>query len=375
MPHLHPLPRGPKGNPMTIDRDIRDRIALLRFVMIFGVIVLHTPAYVPMTALGTGWFDLTKAFFQLAVFRATVPVLTVISGFLLFGAMLDREPGRLWRKKGRTILIPFLFFNLALLPFALGAERFAGVKLSDALWPFDPAIWLNAAFGISDSPINYPLNFLRDLLVLILLAPLFGWMLRHMAWPGLVLVGVVFFSNYDGLLVRRDLMAVLFYAGGMVAVRGWNLRLLDRYAVACLIVFLAACAAIVHFRIANTTYLRIVAPFLIWPAASMLIGSRAGTWLARMSKYSFFMFLAHAPVLMVTSVLYKRFGEMLPYPVYWVLAPLVVTAILVATYQVAMACMPRLFPTLIGASGAARAGFANDAAPLAGPSRTAPAEI
>ena len=360
---------------MTIDRDIRDRIALLRFVMIFGVIVLHTPAYVPMTALGTGWFDLTKAFFQLAVFRATVPVLTVISGFLLFGAMLDREPGRLWRKKGRTILIPFLFFNLALLPFALSAEHFAGVKLSDALWPFDPAIWLNAAFGISDSPINYPLNFLRDLLVLILLAPLFGWMLRHMAWPGLVLVGVVFFSNYDGLLVRRDLMAVLFYAGGMVAVRGWNLRLLDRYAVACLIVFLAACAAIVHFRIANTTYLRIVAPFLIWPAASILIGSRAGTWLARMSKYSFFMFLAHAPVLMVTSVLYKRFGETLPYPVYWVLAPLVVTAILVATYQVAMACMPRLFSTLIGASGAARAGLANDAAPLAGPNRTAPAEI
>lgn len=360
---------------MTIDRDIRDRIALLRFVMIFGVIVLHTPAYVPMAAVGTGWFDLTKAMFQLAIFRATVPVLTVISGFLLFGALLDREPGRLWRKKGRTILIPFLFFNLALLPFALGAERFAGIKLSEALWPFDAATWLNAAFGIDGSPINYPLNFLRDLLVLILLAPLYGWMLRHIAWPGLILVGVVFFSNYDGLLVRRDLMAVLFYVGGMAAVRGWNLRLLDRYAGACLIVFLAACAAMVYFRIANTTYLRIIAPFLIWPAASMLTGTRAGTWLARMSKYSFFMFLAHAPVLMATSVLYKRFGEGLPYPMYWVLAPLAVTAILVATYQVAMACMPRLFSTLIGAGGTARIRSANDVTPLAGPNETKPAKI
>lgn len=340
---------------MTLDRDIRDRIALLRFVMIFGVIVLHTPAYVPMAEIGNGWFDLTKAYFQLAVFRATVPVLTVISGFLLFNACLDRDPMRLFRKKGRTILVPFLFFNLALLPFALGAELFAGVELSSSLWPFDAATWLNAAFGISGSPINYPLNFLRDLLVLILLAPAFGWLLRNFAWPGLVLVGVVFFSNYDGLLVRRDLMAVLFYVGGMAAVRGWNLRLLDRYAVPCLAAFALACAGMVYFRIADTTYLRIVAPFLIWPAAMLLVGTKVGFWLVRLSKYSFFMFLAHAPVLMVTSLVYKRAGSALPYPVYWFLAPLVVTAVLIVTYRLAQAMMPRLFGVLIGASSPSRA--------------------
>lgn len=339
---------------MKLDRDIRDRIAMLRFVMIFGVIVLHTPSYVPMADIGNGWFDLTKAYFQLAVFRATVPVLTVISGFLLFNASLDREPARLFRKKGRTILIPFLFFNLALLPFALGAELFAGVELSDSLWPFDSAVWLNAAFGVSGSPINYPLNFLRDLLVLILLAPAFGWMLRHFAWAGLVLVGVVFFSNFDGLLVRRDLMAVLFYVGGMAAVRGWNLRLLDPYALPCLLIFILACAGMVYIRIADTTYLRLVAPFLIWPAALLLVGTPLGSWFVRMSTYSFFMFLAHAPVLMVTSVLYKRFGGSLPYPVYWFLAPFIVTAILIAVYRLAYTFMPRLFGMLIGAGAASR---------------------
>lgn len=334
---------------MTLDRDLRDRIALVRFVMIFGVIVLHTPAYVPMAQVGTGWFEVIKAFFQLAVFRATVPVLTVISGFLLFRASLDLEPARLWRKKGKTILIPFLFFNLTLLPFAFVAQRY-GVQLSASLWPFDAMNWLNAAFGIYGSPINYPLNFLRDLLVLILLAPLFGWVLRRFAWPGLVLVGVVFFANYDGLLVRRDLMAVLFYVGGMAAVRGWNLRLLDRYAGVCLALFLLVCAAIVHFRIGNTTYLRIGAPFLIWPAASLLVGTAVGTWLARMSKYSFFLFLAHAPVLILTSLLYKRFGGAVPYPVYWVLAPFVVATVVIAVYRLAMRVMPGTFSLLIGAT-------------------------
>lgn len=335
---------------MNLDRSIRDRIALLRFVMIFGVIVLHTPAYVPMSEVGIGWFNAIKAFFQLAVFRATVPVLTVISGFLLFGAALDQAPSRLFSKKVRTILVPFLFFNLMLLPLALAAQVFAGIEMSAQLWPFEPMTWLNAAFGLKESPINYPLNFLRDLLVLILLAPVFGWLLRRFAWPGLILVSVVFFLNFDGALVLRDLMAVLFYIGGMSAVRRWNLRLLDRYALTCLALFLTACAAVVYFRVANTTYLRVVAPFLIWPAAVLLTTSRCGQWLVGMSKYSFFLFLAHAPVLMLTWIFYKRFGGALPYPVYWVLAPVMVTIVLVAVYRLAWASMPRVFAFLIGAS-------------------------
>ena len=90
---------------MTLQHGIHDRIAFLRIVMIFGVIVLHTPAYVPMAAIGSGWFDMVKAFFQLAVFRASVPVLTVISGFLLFKSCIDQEPLRCLTKKTRTILL------------------------------------------------------------------------------------------------------------------------------------------------------------------------------------------------------------------------------------------------------------------------------
>jgi succinoglycan biosynthesis protein ExoH len=214
--------------------------------------------------------------------------------------------------------------------------------------------WLNAAFGLTASPINYPLNFLRDLLVLILLAPAFGWLLRNYAWPGLVLVSVVFFNNYDSALVLRDLMAVLFYVGGMAAVRGWNLRLLDRHALLCFLLFLLACAAIVHFRVANTTYLRLVAPFLIWPATVWLASSRLGPWLVGMSKYSFFMFLAHAPLLLLSWLLYSRYGSALPYPVYWLMAPVLVTAILVGVYRIADVLIPQLFPLLIGAGRRAR---------------------
>jgi succinoglycan biosynthesis protein ExoH len=75
-----------------------------------------------------------------------------------------------------------------------------------------------------------------------------------------------------------------------------------------------------------------------------------------MSKYSFFLFLGHAPILMLTWILYGRYGSAIPYPVYWVMAPLIVSAILVGVYQLALGTMPRVFKAMIGASTKPAAG-------------------
>jgi succinoglycan biosynthesis protein ExoH len=111
-----------------------------------------------------------------------------------------------------------------------------------------------------------------------------------------------------------------------------------------------ACLAVLHFRMEDTTYLRLAAPFLLWPATAWAAGTRFGAWLAGMSKYSFFLFLGHAPILMLTWILYGRYGSAIPYPVYWVMAPLVVSAILLVVYQLAIATIPRVFTAMIGAS-------------------------
>jgi len=61
---------------MQYEDEVRERISMLRFLMIFGVVLLHTPPFVPIKEVGGGTFDLLKSFFQNAVFRTTVPVLT-----------------------------------------------------------------------------------------------------------------------------------------------------------------------------------------------------------------------------------------------------------------------------------------------------------
>lgn len=326
---------------------IERRISLLRFVMIFGVVLLHTPPYIPITETGPGLFDSIVAFFQHAVFRSTVPVLTFISGYLLYRMALDQHPAKLLRKKVGSILIPFLFFNLTLLGAYVLLVEVAGLSIGNTRLDTTQD-WLDAAFGLTASPINYPLNFLRDLMALFILAPLLGWLLRRAPWPGLVLVLLVFHFNLDGMFLIRNVMLPIFYIGGVAAVLHWDMRALDRYAPWLFALFMILCFGILHFRVENTNYFRLVAPLLIWPAASLLVSTNVGRWLAHMSRYSYFLFLAHAPVLLVISIMYKRFSAHVPFPVYWLLTPVVVTSVLVGIYMVLARLIPATFNTLIG---------------------------
>ncbi len=333
---------------MNINDSISSRISILRFIMIVGVVVLHTPQYVPIAEIGNGAFDLFKAFFQHAVFRASVPVLTFISGYLLFKSGMDLTPAKLFRKKGRSIGIPFLFFNFLLLAAAYAAQTKFAITLPYQLAPFNVSVWLDAAFGLKGSPINYPLNFLRDLIAVMLLAPIFGYMIRNMPIKGLILITLVFLWNFDSFFVIRADMPIVFYVGGMAAINRWKMTSLDKYAGVLLGTFLALCVAMIYFKVANSTYLRLIAPVLIWPAASLLVNTRVGKWCEKMSEYSFFIFISHAPILIASWMVYSKVSIYVPYELYWVVTPVVTVVVLIATYKLAQRFIPSLFSFVLG---------------------------
>ncbi|MDN4053765.1 acyltransferase [Massilia sp. YIM B02763] len=356
-----------------MDTNVRQRFDLLRFVMIFGVVVLHTPQYVAIADVGNDGFSLFKAFFQNAMFRTTVPVLTFISGYLVFHANLDLAPKKLLLKKARSLLLPFLVFNLPMVAIAWLAVSFAGLKLSYDLTSSDPMVWANAVFGLTSAPINYPLNFLRDMMALVLITPLLGLLLRHMPFIGLAFCVAFFLNNLDGPFVLRDTMPIVFYMGGMVACCKWELRAWDEYAWPCLLVFLVLCASIIYFRNANTTLLRLVSPMLVWPASALFVQSRFGQWCVRMNKYSFFLFMAHAPVLVISWQLYQRVGDVVPYPMYWVATPVLTTALMVLLYRAGMKVMPGMLQFALGGRARRPAGLpaqAGQAMPVAAPAVT-----
>jgi succinoglycan biosynthesis protein ExoH len=333
-----------------IDQEISRRIKFLRYSMIFGIVILHTPPYVPLAETGTTFFDLFKAFFQHAFFRASVPVLTFISGYLLFSSSLDLKFRLLVKKKTKTILNPLILFNLPLV-FLLYFVQFSHLidyEFSQQVYPFDVAVWLDAITGLNGSPVNYPLNFLRDLYIISISAPVFGLLIRRYPLTGLVGVFILFWFNFDGPIILRNTMPIVFYLGGLAAVYQWDLKALDKYAVIFFTVFLALCVAIVYFDIENRNYLRVVSPILIWPAAALVVNTRFGLWVSGMSKYSFFTFLMQGPLLLALWLVYQKLFTVIPYWIFWATAPILTAIILAYFYKLTRYRFPRIMQFALG---------------------------
>lgn len=330
--------------------EISRRISITRYLMVIGIIVLHMPPYEALSATGPELFSYIKAFFSHGVFRATVPVLTVMSGYLLIRSGLQRFPATLVKKKCRSLLLPLILWNVPLVLAIFLLQRFevASLSLSTILYPVEWTNWINALLGLTAPPANYPLNFLRDLFVIALLSPIMWQMLKRAPYIGLLVISVIYYFNLEGPLVLRNSMLISFYLGALAAHQQWDLRKLDRFAIPCLVTFVGLCAAIVAFKIENREFLRIVSPVLIWPAMSLLVGTWLGNVLQNHAKHSFFTFLSHAPMILIIWMIYQRFADIIPYPLFWFATPIITAVLAVYLARGFTLVTPKLAAIMLG---------------------------
>lgn len=306
-----------------LDKQISKRIWVTRYFMVIGIIVLHLPPAQSLAELGFAPFDLLRAFFGHGVFRATVPVLTVMSGFLVFRSGLHLKPLTLLSKKVTTVLVPLIIWNIPFVIAIFFAQQYSLLshEFSAKLVPFDPLNWINALTGLFEPPANFPLNFLRDLFVVSLISPLYWLFLKKIPYVGLLVVLVIYYFNLEGDLVLRNSMLVTFYIGALTATQNWSLTYLDKYAVELLAIFIACCVAIAVFDIRYIEPFRLLSPFMIWPAMALLMKTKLSDVIYHYSKSSFFTFLAHGPILLILWIVFQKLPMDIPYPFYWFLAP------------------------------------------------------
>ena len=336
------------------DAEISNRIALLRFLMIFGVVLVHTPPTLKVDEMdGTLWAYLVS-FLQNGVFRAGVPVLTVISGFLLFSSNSDLSYLRLLKKKAASLLIPFLLFNVGHIALQLVLRLVTGKWLGEDLIGQNVEMWMNSLFSLRKPPENEPLHFLRELIVLVVLSPIFGMLIRRAPIAGLVVVSALFLTNSDGFLINRSDMPVEFYVGGLAAVYRWNLKALDRFSYVSFILFCAACAIVITYEIDDITWLRLMAPILVWSAVSPLVQTRLGKWLASMSIFSFFIYLTHAPLMRFTWIVFQKIAPGFPVPLFTAISPFAIAAVCIGLYKAAHVLLPAQLNWALGSRGEKR---------------------
>ena len=324
------------------------RIQIARYLMVCGIVFIHIPPVETEIVTNNTYFLMFRAFWVDAVFRGTVPVLTCISAYLIFRSSKDKKLFALIKDKAESLLFPMVIWNLPIVLAIYLVQRYTavGYPFRLNLNPIDVLTWMDATLGITDRPANFPLFFLRDLFVLAVLAPIFGFLIRTAPLIGLAVVGVIFWFDLDGLLLLRSSMALNFYIGGLLAVYGWNLFWLDKYKWGMLVLFVAVCV-IKSQTPGDSTLFRVVSPFMIWPVLALIENTRFADFVVKLSPGSFFLFLAHAPLLIGSYIMYQRL-PIVDYPLYWFISSATVILLCALIYMIASRTLPSTMQVALG---------------------------
>jgi len=264
---------------------VSQRISILRFILIIGILVAHIPPLIDVPIINApidesaSLFQAVKVFLSRVVFICAVPTLSVISGYLLFLQIERLSYLELVKKKIRTLLIPLILWNLAVLFF---------LYLAQSYWPnaygfrldfnnLDVSGFLRAVTAWNGLPVNPPTYFLRDLFLCCLAAPIIVRLNKISVWLSLLIVFLFYASGYLKMVMLRPDILLMFVVGSILAVRQSDLTRLDTGAFSALMTYLLLCVMVTSFVLFASPdivrdyfgtimeWMRLSSPFLIWP--------------------------------------------------------------------------------------------------------------
>lgn len=322
-----------------------DAIAIARVICILGVVYVHAWTGLNGEALkalrGSGQDNLRWLLMELFG-RSAVPLLGLISGWLVARSGKTRNWGEHVRRKARTILLPMALWNIIAIILVSGAAWQLGLSA-----PMPQSGWwtVEEVFILTRNPdINVQMPFLRDLFLCMVAAPLLVRM------PGWVLVPIAMVAaacQIAGLgppvLMRASIL--VFFILGILALRGgWAERVAGRPLLLVVIPFALLMGAQLSLSVsvgddawpsaqrALDLMLRISAALAFWRLAWALAGSPVRGLLLRIEPYVFFLFCAHLILIWlggpVLGGLIGRMGTPL-YPLYLIFQPVIVLAVVV----------------------------------------------
>ena len=196
-------------------------IRVIRVVCIFLMMSVHLvpgPARVSFVTQGAG--SLIGAVWLDVLGRASVATLSLISGFLLVGALEKHGFPRIVRDRGRALLVPMMTWNvvglLAILAAALAGRPAAGLVLAGLATPLG---LLNGLTGLSGPTVNLSLFFLRDLFAATVLLALLWPLLRNHLGPALAVTLALAVFEVTAPVIFRPTILLFMLAGCALRVR------------------------------------------------------------------------------------------------------------------------------------------------------------
>lgn len=299
-----------------------DKLRILSFLSI--ILVLYVHMYYTEGEHMSG-LRVVENFWRWGLCPVAVPLFFVISGYLFF-LHCPTGVNSIWpklHKRARTLLVPYLIMNtLALLFYVLNliidyVPALGRVVNFRILETMQGSGVVQSLFGFYWSdPVAFQLWFIRDLLVVILFAPIIYCILKYVSKN---LTGIMIFLVIESLLIAGTTFstyfgaAFWFLAGGFMAMHP-KIRLAnptERLTSTLLFSILTAVFAIWNTIERQTIFewlIPLVGIAALWTGYDALNKNRQKTLASRpilsfLCTYTFFVYLVHEPLLNILKKL------------------------------------------------------------------------
>lgn len=202
----------------------------MRFPLIVAVVFIHSnPGDIVFNGQSAvvnynlSVYEGIRYFISGIVARVAVPAFFFISGFLFFIKTdcfnTDIYVEKL-KKRGRTLLFPYLCWNLLVVLMSYCVQiAFSNwisgnnLLIADYTWKN----WLQAFWNGNSGenmPVNYPLWFIRDLMVVIVFSPIVYWGIKRLQSIFVLMLGALWFFNLWIDVTGFSIVAFFFFSYG-----------------------------------------------------------------------------------------------------------------------------------------------------------------
>ncbi len=214
-----------KSTTVLVNQKKSELIEWLRFFCVVCVVYLH--AGIPFNELDlisyhNGIYDTIRILISHGLCRVAVPIFFIISGYLFFRDLSDWNTPTLTQKlkrRIRSLLIPYFIWNIISILFTYLSIRLYSIPREARLLDIR-ALW-DTGTGL---PQNYPLWFIRNLIVLDILAPIVHFYIKQTRLIGISILFILFFFNWWPRIPGLEAVGFFFYAfGAYLSITGKDL--------------------------------------------------------------------------------------------------------------------------------------------------------
>ena len=214
------------------DQVLSKTITFVRFPLIMAIVLIHTyisdqPNIGGVIMIPSGSFpafDTFEYILRQCLAELAVPTFFLISGFLFFyktdSFTVEKYKYKL-KKRFHSLLIPYIVWNLIYMVYVLVVQTivpsitspdrkmildYSIIDFVDSFWHYD-----GVTYG---GPIYGPLWFIRDLIVIDILSPLFYYVIKKTKFYSLILIGLLYIAGIGLLTPGLGMQSILFYLIG-----------------------------------------------------------------------------------------------------------------------------------------------------------------